>query len=156
MQHEAIPEIQAATTLDELQTVKTRYVGKSGLVTRELGSLGKLAPEERKARGAEINAVRQAIQAALDDRETTLKREALDAQLAPAHPGVVSPLSASPMLLDVVYHPWPTPLAALFASAGATVVPGLAMLLHQAAAQVELMTGLPAPLEAMRSALAAR
>ena len=82
MQHEAIPEIQAATTLDSLQAVKTKYVGKSGLVTRELGTLGKLPPEERKTRGAEINAVRQAIQEALDTRETTLKREALDAQLA--------------------------------------------------------------------------
>ena len=82
MQHEAIPEIQAAATLDALQAVKTKYVGKSGLVTRELGTLGKLPPEERKARGAEINAVRQAIQDALDTREATLKREALDAQLA--------------------------------------------------------------------------
>ena len=65
------------------------------------------------------------------------------------------PLEGSPMLLDVVYHPWPTPLAALFTGAGATVVPGLAMLLHQAAAQVELMTGRPAPLAAMRAALPA-
>ena len=81
---------------------------------------------------------------------------ALDALLPPARPAPVLGLAAPPVLLDVVYHPWPTPLAALFASRGATVVPGLAMLLHQAAAQVELMTGLPAPLEAMRSALAGR
>ena len=65
------------------------------------------------------------------------------------------PLDGNPMLLDVVYHPWPTPLAALFTAAAATVVPGLAMLLHQAAAQVELMTGRPAPLAAMRAALPA-
>jgi shikimate dehydrogenase len=32
------------------------------------------------------------------------------------------------------------------------VASGYAMLLHQAAAQVELMTGKPAPLEAMREA----
>ena len=55
-----------------------------------------------------------------------------------------------PALLDVVYDPWPTPLAA---ACGGTVVSGAAMLLHQAAAQVELMTGRPAPLEAMRAAL---
>jgi shikimate-5-dehydrogenase len=55
-------------------------------------------------------------------------------------------------LLDVVYHPWPTPLAQAAAAAGSTVVSGYAMLLHQAAAQVELMTGKPAPLEAMREA----
>ncbi|MDP9182110.1 MAG: shikimate dehydrogenase, partial [Actinomycetota bacterium] len=61
-----------------------------------------------------------------------------------------------PALLDVVYDPWPTPLAAAYTAAGATVVPGTAMLLHQAAVQVTLMTGRDAPLEAMREALAAR
>ena len=55
-------------------------------------------------------------------------------------------------LMDVVYHPWPTPLAQAAAAAGSAVASGYAMLLHQAAAQVELMTGKPAPLEAMREA----
>jgi shikimate dehydrogenase len=55
-------------------------------------------------------------------------------------------------VLDVVYNPWPTPLAAAASAAGATVASGFAMLLHQAAAQVELMTGKPAPLQAMRAA----
>jgi shikimate dehydrogenase len=55
-------------------------------------------------------------------------------------------------VLDVVYAPWPTPLARAAAEAGAVVASGFAMLLHQAAAQVELMTGKPAPLEAMRRA----
>lgn len=73
---------------------------------------------------------------------------ALDALLAGAHPA-----ACGPVLLDVVYHPWPTPLAALHTAAGALVVPGLAMLLHQAAAQVTLMTGRPAPLAAMRAVL---
>jgi shikimate dehydrogenase len=56
-------------------------------------------------------------------------------------------------LLDVVYAPWPTPLARAVANAGGVVVSGALMLLHQAAAQVELMTGRPAPVEAMRAAL---
>ena len=55
-------------------------------------------------------------------------------------------------LLDAVYDPWPTPLAVAAAAAGAVVASGFAMLLHQAAAQVELMTGKPAPLEVMRAA----
>ncbi|ADV68917.1 phenylalanine--tRNA ligase subunit alpha [Deinococcus maricopensis] len=82
MQQEALQAIQDAPTLDALQAVKTKYVGKSGLITRELGTLGKLPPEERKARGAEINAVRAAVEAALTEREATLKRAALDAKLA--------------------------------------------------------------------------
>ncbi|MGD0703213.1 MAG: shikimate dehydrogenase [Trebonia sp.] len=63
-------------------------------------------------------------------------------------------LSAAPpvAVMDVVYHPWPTPLAEAAARAGSIVASGFAMLLHQAAAQVELMTGKPAPLEAMREA----
>lgn len=82
MQEQALQEIMAAADVEALQQVKTKYVGKSGLVTKELGSLGKLPLEERKARGAEINAVRAALDAALTERETLLKRAALDARLA--------------------------------------------------------------------------
>jgi shikimate dehydrogenase len=56
-------------------------------------------------------------------------------------------------LLDVVYHPWPTQLAAAGQQAGVPVAGGLALLLHQAVGQVELMTGKPAPVAAMREAL---
>jgi shikimate dehydrogenase len=60
---------------------------------------------------------------------------------------------AGAMALDVVYAPWPTPFASAAAAAGCRVASGLAVLLHQAVAQVELMTGRPAPVEAMRAAL---
>ena len=63
------------------------------------------------------------------------------------------PWRAEQALLDVVYTPWPTVLARAFAEAGGTVVSGATMLLHQAARQVELMTGQPAPIPAMRAAL---
>jgi shikimate dehydrogenase len=57
------------------------------------------------------------------------------------------------VVLDVVYHPWPTPLAQAAARSGAVVVSGFDLLLHQAARQVELMTGVkPAPLDQMRAA----
>jgi shikimate dehydrogenase len=56
------------------------------------------------------------------------------------------------VVMDVVYHPWPTPLARAAEAEGSIVASGYAMLLHQAAAQVELMTGEPAPREAMRKA----
>jgi shikimate dehydrogenase len=56
------------------------------------------------------------------------------------------------LLLDVVYTGWPTPLARTFHEAGASVVSGLEMLVHQAAQQVALMTGLCPPVEQMRAA----
>jgi shikimate dehydrogenase len=57
------------------------------------------------------------------------------------------------VLLDAIYDPWPTPLAEAVAAAGGRVVSGLQMLLHQAYAQVEQFTGMPAPKEAMSTAL---
>jgi shikimate dehydrogenase len=61
--------------------------------------------------------------------------------------------AGAPVLLDAIYDPWPTPLAAAVAAAGGRVISGLQMLLHQAFAQVEQFTGLPAPREAMIAAL---
>ncbi len=65
-----------------------------------------------------------------------------------------APLFArTPLLLDAIYDPWPTPLAAAVEAAGGRVISGLLMLLHQAFAQVEQFTGLPAPKEVMAAAL---
>jgi shikimate dehydrogenase len=62
-------------------------------------------------------------------------------------------LAGVPVLLDAIYDPWPTPLAAAVTAAGGRVISGLQMLLHQAFAQVEQFTGLPAPRAAMAAAL---
>ncbi len=72
--------------------------------------------------------------------------------------GAADPLGATrwdpgTTVVDVVYAPWPTPFAGSALDAGCRVVSGLTVLLHQAVAQVELMTGHPGPVEAMRTAL---
>lgn len=63
-------------------------------------------------------------------------------------------LARVPVLLDAIYDPWPTPLAAAVSAAGGTVISGLQMLLHQAFTQVELFTGRPAPRAEMTCAVA--
>jgi shikimate dehydrogenase len=63
---------------------------------------------------------------------------------------------AGQTVLDVLYAPWPTPVAEQVTAAGGTVVSGLEVLFWQATVQVELMTGQPAPIAAMRAALDAR
>ncbi|SFM77729.1 shikimate dehydrogenase [Streptomyces sp. cf124] len=56
-------------------------------------------------------------------------------------------------LFDVLYHPWPTELAARWSAYGGAVVSGLDLLVHQAVLQVEQMTGCKtAPVAAMRTA----
>ena len=67
--------------------------------------------------------------------------------------GHLAALRGAPVLLDAIYDPWPTPLAAAVTEAGGRVIDGLQMLLHQAFAQVEQFTGRPAPKEAMAAAL---
>jgi shikimate dehydrogenase len=85
-------------------------------------------------------------------RDASLVVSTLPAGAAPA--GILGDGAAlsGRVLLDVVYAGWPTPLARSFEKSGGQVVSGFEMLLHQAARQVELMTGLAAPVAAMRAA----
>jgi shikimate dehydrogenase len=77
----------------------------------------------------------------------TLPENALTGRVFPK-----GPRPAGHLLLDVVYTGWPTPLARTFHEAGASVVSGLEMLVHQAAEQVALMTGMCPPVQEMRAA----
>lgn len=68
---------------------------------------------------------------------------------------VVEDLSLAPCVLDVIYHPWPTPLASAVAARGGVLATGLDMLLHQAFGQVAQFTGQNPPRKTMRDALRA-
>ena len=59
------------------------------------------------------------------------------------------------VVADLIYAPRPTAWLAAAADAGATTVDGLGMLVHQAAAQLELWTGLGAPVDRMWEAASA-
>ena len=65
----------------------------------------------------------------------------------------IGPLIAAwrdvPLLFEVVYDPWPSPL---MTAATGSVVTGLDLLVHQAVLQFELFTSQSAPLAAMRAA----
>ncbi|MGZ4539772.1 MAG: shikimate dehydrogenase [Blastococcus sp.] len=70
-----------------------------------------------------------------------------------AHPDLLPMPWRVHTVLDVLYDPWPTPLAERIIEAGGTVVGGLEVLFWQATVQVELMTGRQAPIAEMRAAL---
>ena len=75
-------DFAAATQPAALEDAKARYLGKSGAVTMLMKGLGALAPEERKERGKAINAVKQAIAAALTARREALANAELEKKLA--------------------------------------------------------------------------
>ncbi len=105
-------------------------------------------------------AIRSGVEArwcSIDDPELARVVAAADVEVSTVPADAAAPyapvLAGTPLLLDAIYDPWPTPLAAAVEAAGGRVISGLQMLLHQAFAQVEQFTGLPAPKEAMRAAL---
>ena len=83
---------------------------------------------------------------------STLPADALPAGTPTAQLLPEGSLLQDHVVLDVVYAGWPTPLARAFEEAGASVVSGFEMLVHQAAEQVRLMTGMLPPVATMRAA----
>ena len=78
----ALADIDAATTVDEIVALTTRYAGKKGELAGLKKQLGDLATiDEKKAAGAAVNDAMNAIDAALDERRSALKSAALAAQV---------------------------------------------------------------------------
>ena len=75
-------DIRACTTIDDLEQVRVRLLGKKGVITEQLKTLGAMDPEAKKAAGARINAAKAEITAALDTRRAELDAQVLAAQLA--------------------------------------------------------------------------
>ena len=71
---------QAAAPAD-LENAKARYLGKAGRLTELLKGLGALAADEKKTRGAAINATKQRVEAALAARRQALADAELERQL---------------------------------------------------------------------------
>ncbi len=65
-----------------LENEKARFLGKGGSITELLKGLAKLAPEEKRAQGARINATKEAIEALLAARRAQLAEAELIARLA--------------------------------------------------------------------------
>ena len=74
-------DFSTAATPAELENAKARYLGRAGRVTELLKALGTLSVEEKKARGAEINATKQRIEQALTQAREALAEAELNAQL---------------------------------------------------------------------------
>ena len=128
----------ALLALRELGAGSVRVAARNAAAVADLAAL---APVEHVALTEWATGESTAVISTVPDPGAAAATEALgDADL----PGVT--------LLDVVYADWPTPLARAAADAGATVVSGLEMLVHQAAEQFRLFTGHEAPLAAMQAA----
>ncbi|MCB1751025.1 MAG: phenylalanine--tRNA ligase subunit alpha [Gammaproteobacteria bacterium] len=70
-----------ADSLAELDEVRVRYLGKSGLLTAQLKQLGRLPKEERPQAGEAINRAKQSLQTRIEQQRTVLQRQVLSRRL---------------------------------------------------------------------------
>ena len=74
---EAISQMDNIEDPAELENVKARYLGKSGVLTELLKGLGKLPAEERPAMGSQINEAKNRLEATLKFRRHAIQEKEL-------------------------------------------------------------------------------
>ncbi len=82
VQTQATEDISAANSLDDLEKVRVKYLGKKGNLSKVLGGMGKLSAEERPKIGALANQAKTALQLHIEQRKTDLQTAQIEAQLA--------------------------------------------------------------------------
>lgn len=81
IQAEALAALGNAASLDALVAWKTKYLGNKGVIRELLGKMGSLPAEERRLYGQSVNALKDALTHAYDERESALKAQALQQDL---------------------------------------------------------------------------
>ncbi len=69
---QALNAVSASGSHDELENLRVHYLGKKGVLTEQLKTLGSLPPSDRPAAGAEINAAKLQLQDAISQRKDAL------------------------------------------------------------------------------------
>ena len=79
---QATEQIKQSTTIDAIEQVRIDYLGKKGLITALMKTLGKLEPEQRATMGQVINQAKQTVQSQIQAKKEEIQSAALNAKLA--------------------------------------------------------------------------
>jgi phenylalanyl-tRNA synthetase alpha chain len=112
IQRQAESAIQSAPDLKSLDNLRVQYLGKKGLLTEYLKTLGQLPPEERPAAGQKINLAKEQIQSLIEEKMTSLQQAHVEQQLASESIDVTLPGRARPFgskLCGVFLPKWASP-----------------------------------------------
>lgn len=127
--------VVALAALDEV-TITARDRAKADVLAEFAGTLGVKSATTAWGRFPDVDLVVSTVPA---DALAPLVREVI--------------ASRPRQVFDVIYHPWPTPLAAAALAAGVSVLNGLDLLVHQATEQIEMFTGHRVPIAPLLSAV---
>ena len=103
----AVEAIVSADSLDELEKLRVKYLGKKGELSQILRGMGKLSAQERPAVGSLANVVKGEVQTSLEKRKQDLQQAQIEAQIKAetidvTMPGVSRPLGKIHPLNGVV------------------------------------------------------
>jgi phenylalanyl-tRNA synthetase alpha chain len=87
-----LAEVAAAASPEELEQVRVRLLGRSGVVTAAMRGLAALAPAERRDAGARLNKLRDAVAAAIEEAGERLRRAAVLERLAEERADITLPV----------------------------------------------------------------
>ena len=78
---QAKTRIEAAVTVDELESVRVDVLGRKGALANISKEMAKMTPEQRAAVGKQLNAAKQALEQLFDARKAAFDEAALSARL---------------------------------------------------------------------------
>ena len=82
IKEEAKKALEESQSLQELDSVRVKYLGKKGELTSVLRGMGELTPEERPIMGALVNTAKNEIELKIQEKELKLKEKELQEKLA--------------------------------------------------------------------------
>ncbi|MAY95775.1 MAG: phenylalanine--tRNA ligase subunit alpha [Nocardioides sp.] len=124
LRQDLLASVDAAMSLDALESLRVHAIGKQGAVTALLKTLGKMSPEERQSEGPRIHGLREVVTEAIGARKAALEGAALEARLAAEVMDMTLPVDATP---PGTVHPVSQvmdELAEIFADLGFSVATG--------------------------------
>ncbi|MEM9684541.1 MAG: phenylalanine--tRNA ligase subunit alpha, partial [Pseudomonadota bacterium] len=124
LKQELVAPIEAAGDLAALDAARVAALGKKGRITDLMKGLGALDPDARRARGQQLNALRDQVAGAVEARKGALEEAALEATLAGERIDVSLPIRPE---AEGRIHPISQTMeevAAIFGEMGFTVVEG--------------------------------
>jgi len=119
-----LADIERTDTPGQVEELRVGALGKQGVVTALLKTLGGMSPEERQERGPAIHDLRESVTAAIAQRKAALEQAALDARLASERLDMTLPVDALPQGSVHPVSQVMDELAEIFADLGFAVATG--------------------------------
>ncbi|EOD00923.1 phenylalanine--tRNA ligase subunit alpha [Caldisalinibacter kiritimatiensis] len=120
----ALKELSASSSLDEIEQIRIKYLGKKGELTQVLRSMGKLSKEERPIVGKMANEVRGVIQKELEEVKERIKTDIKKSKLKEERIDITMPARERKLGHRHPLHKVMEELEDIFMSMGFSVIQG--------------------------------